>query len=58
MAAKAVGIATTIGDQTSSRTCRLDQFIRNADVADVAKREPTTQNIGQDMNFCGLTSAR
>jgi hypothetical protein len=56
-----VGIVTAIGDHTTHRTYRLDQFIGNADIADVARCEAddrrATQNIGQDMDFCGLTTA-
>jgi hypothetical protein len=55
-----VGVVTAIGDHTSNRTCRLDQLIGNADVADVTRCEAdnrrATQNIGQDMDFCGLTT--
>ena len=61
--AKAVGIVAAIGDQTTSRVRRRrDQVIGNKDVADIAGREPNdrwaTQNIGQDMDFCGLTATR
>src|ERR1700693_4070486 len=60
--AKEVDIIATIGDETSNRTCRLDQIVGNADVADIARGEPndrwTPQNIRQDMDLCGLTATR
>ena len=56
-----VGIVTTIGDYPSNWTCRLDQLIGNANVADVARCETddrwATQNVCQDVDFCGLTTA-
>lgn len=60
--AKAIGVIATICDQASNGTSRLDQIIGNADVTDIARREPddrrTPQNVCQDVDFCGLTAAR
>ena len=43
-------------------TSGLDQIVGNADVADIPGCEPndrwTSQNVRQDMDFCGLTTAR
>ena len=55
-------VIAAIGDHTANRTYRLDQLVGNADVADVARRQPddrrSAQNIRQDMDFCGLTATR